>query len=109
MADDSTSGSPAQMQNGDFTELDWITLKNDIGSIELENQETVKDKFIRKFQDNPFVPIGCGLTTCALCCGLWCFSSGRTRSSQKMMRFRVLAQGFTVAAMMFGIVKTSMK
>ncbi|KAG0698031.1 HIG1 domain family member 2A, mitochondrial [Chionoecetes opilio] len=64
--------------------------------------------FYRKFHENPFVPIGCGLTTLALCYGLYGFSRGRHGSSQKMMRLRVAAQGFTVVALMMGIAKTSM-
>lgn len=51
---------------------------------------------------------GCGLTTFALCYGLYSFSTGRRGTSQNMMRLRVMAQGFTVAALMLGIAKTSM-
>ncbi|KAG0719052.1 HIG1 domain family member 2A, mitochondrial [Chionoecetes opilio] len=91
-----------------FTELDWITLKNDLGSAQIQTVETPMTKFYRKFHENPFVPIGCGLTTLALCYGLYGFSRGRHGSSQKMMRLRVAAQGFTVVALMMGIAKTSM-
>lgn len=51
---------------------------------------------------------GCGLTTIALCYGLWSFKRGNRKTSQNMMRLRVFAQGFTVAALMLGIVKSSM-
>lgn len=98
-----------EMEKAEFTELDWITLKTDIHSAELEVQESSSDKFKRKFKENPFVPIGCGLTATALCYGLYSFSKGRTRQSQHMMRWRIAAQGFTVAALMFGIAKSSLK
>lgn len=42
----------------EFTELDWITLKNDIGSEQMIHQETAGEKFQRKFKENPLVPIG---------------------------------------------------
>ncbi|XP_066954643.1 HIG1 domain family member 2A, mitochondrial-like [Macrobrachium rosenbergii] len=90
----------------EFTELDWITLKSDINSATLEEQETPGDKFNRKFKENPFVPIGCGLTATALVYGLYSFSKGNRRTSQVMMRYRIAAQGFTIAALMFGIVKS---
>ncbi|ROT75356.1 putative HIG1 domain family member 2A, mitochondrial [Penaeus vannamei] len=93
----------------EFTELDWITLKSDIGSEEIIHTETAGEKFKRKFKENPLVPIGCGLTAGALCFGLLSFSRGNRRTSQNMMRLRIAAQGFTVAALMIGIVKTSLK
>lgn len=36
-------------------ELEWIQLKKDFGTTEIE---TGSDKFLRKFKQNPFVPIG---------------------------------------------------
>jgi len=95
-------------QREEFTQLDWITLKNDIGSVQVQQSETAGQKFERKFKENPLVPIGCGLTATALCFGLWNFSHGRSHMSQKMMRMRIAAQGFTVVALMLGIVKSSM-
>lgn len=102
-----------QTKNSDgakeFTELDWISLKNDLGTAQMQDVETSTSKFTRKFYENPFVPIGCGLTTLALCYGLYGFSRGKRASSQNMMRLRVVAQGFTIAALMLGIAKTSMQ
>ncbi len=57
-------------------ELSWIQLREEIGGESLKNQETLKEKFNRKFNENPFVPIGCGLTACALMYGLWSFRQG---------------------------------
>ncbi|XP_068202586.1 HIG1 domain family member 2A, mitochondrial-like [Palaemon carinicauda] len=106
MAENSDQQNFSEDGKAEFTELDWITLKSDINSATLEVQETAGAKFNRKFKENPFVPIGCGLTAAALCYGLYSFSKGNTRTSQVMMRYRVAAQGFTVLALMFGIVKS---
>jgi len=101
------------MSNADreeFTELDWIALKQDIGSEALAfHQETAGEKFKRKFYENPFVPIGCGLTATALGFGLWSFRKGERQMSQKMMRLRIVGQGFTIGALMFGIFTASMR
>ncbi|KAG7175310.1 HIG1 domain family member 2A, mitochondrial-like [Homarus americanus] len=108
MADDKNELAEA-VKKTEFTELDWLTLRSDLGEVQLKTHETSGEKFKRKFYENPFVPIGCGLTTAALCYGLWSFSTGKRKSSQNMMRLRVFAQGFTIVALMLGIVKTSLK
>lgn len=38
-------------------ELEWIQMKKDFDS-ERANEETAKEKFMRKFKANPLVPIG---------------------------------------------------
>lgn len=38
-------------------ELEWIQMKKDF-DLERANEESAKDKFIRKFKQNPLVPIG---------------------------------------------------
>jgi len=81
-------------------DLEWISsLRRDVN----EHQETAKEKFTRKLKANPLVPIGCLLTAGALSVGLWSFKSGKAGTSQRMMRLRVLAQGFTVAALIGGM------
>lgn len=37
------------------TELDWIQLRKEFGSVQTE---TTKEKLARKFKENPLVPIG---------------------------------------------------
>ncbi|XP_039316310.1 HIG1 domain family member 2A, mitochondrial [Saimiri boliviensis] len=71
--------------------------------------ESFKEKFIRKVRENPLVPIGCLATATALGYGLYCFNQGHSRRSQLMMRTRIAAQGFTIAAILVGLVVTSMK
>lgn len=94
------------------------------------NRETAGEKFWRKFKMEPFIPIGmktsfffllihnlslflniytknvntgCVATVGILVAGLANFRKGGSASvSQKMMRMRVIAQGFTVAAFVAG-------
>ncbi|KAJ9580985.1 hypothetical protein L9F63_023834 [Diploptera punctata] len=82
-------------------QFDWIQLRREIR--ENVSTETTEEKFIRKFKENPFVPIGCLATFGALSYGLWSFRQGRRQMSQYMMRLRIAAQGFTVVALIVGI------
>ncbi|XP_004371362.1 HIG1 domain family member 2A, mitochondrial [Trichechus manatus latirostris] len=73
------------------------------------NSESFKEKFLRKTRENPMVPIGCLGTAAALGYGLYCFHRGQSRRSQLMMRTRIAAQGFTVAAILVGLAVSAMK
>ncbi|XP_062977012.1 HIG1 domain family member 2A, mitochondrial [Elgaria multicarinata webbii] len=73
------------------------------------HEETVGGKFLRKARENPLVPLGCLGTAGVLGYGLICFKRGNIRQSQIMMRARILAQGFTVAALVVGVVITALK
>ncbi|VVC94051.1 HIG1 domain family member 2A [Leptidea sinapis] len=88
-------------------DLDWVQLRREMGAV--ADVESSGDKFIRKFQANPFVPIGCLGTAGALSYGLWCFKTGRSKMSQRMMRLRIFAQGFTITALVAGVVMTAGK
>lgn len=44
------------MSEDEPTDLDWVQLRKDMG--ERVRVETTKEKFYRKFAENPFVPIG---------------------------------------------------
>ncbi|NXW61804.1 HIG2A protein, partial [Eurystomus gularis] len=72
-------------------------------------EEGFGDKFLRKTRENPLVPLGCLCTLSVLTYGLISFKRGNIRQSQLMMRARVLAQGFTFAALLGGMVVTAMK
>ncbi|XP_005993437.1 HIG1 domain family member 2A, mitochondrial [Latimeria chalumnae] len=72
-------------------------------------EEDFKDKFMRKVNENPLVPLGCLCTAGVLTYGLIAFKQGKTRQSQLLMRARILAQGFTVGAILIGVVATAMK
>lgn len=49
---------------------------------------------------------GCLATTAALTAGLYNFRTGNRKMSQLMMRSRIAAQGFTVMALVVGVVMT---
>ncbi|KAH8303731.1 hypothetical protein KR018_008973 [Drosophila ironensis] len=85
-------------------ELDWIQLRQDLGPV--VEMETTKEKLMRKIKENPLVPIGCVATTAALTAGLYNFRTGNRKMSQLMMRSRIAAQGFTVLALIAGVVMT---
>ncbi|XP_078267668.1 HIG1 domain family member 2A, mitochondrial [Rhinoraja longicauda] len=72
-------------------------------------EEGFQDKLIRKTKENPFVPIGMLGTAGALTYGLIAFKQGKTRQSQLLMRTRIFAQGFTVFAILLGVVAAAMK
>ncbi|XP_058021555.1 HIG1 domain family member 2A, mitochondrial [Ahaetulla prasina] len=71
--------------------------------------ESFESKFMRKFRENPFVPLGCLATAGILTFGLICFINNKPRQSQMMMRARVLAQGLTVASLIVGMAVTNLK
>ncbi|KAG7241867.1 hypothetical protein INR49_024837 [Caranx melampygus] len=71
--------------------------------------ETFKEKLERKTKENPFVPIGCLATAGALIYGLRAFQQGKTHRSQMLMRGRIAAQGFTVVALVVGVLATALK
>lgn len=56
-----------------------------------------------------FPPPGCLATAGALMYGLRAFNQGKNRQSQVMMRGRIFAQGFTVVAIIFGVLTTAIK
>ena len=56
------------------------------------HQETANEKLVRKFWENPFIPIGGLLTTGFLCNGLFKFGRRDSAGSQVMMRGRIAAQ-----------------
>ncbi|KFU92933.1 HIG1 domain family member 2A, partial [Chaetura pelagica] len=55
------------------------------------------------------VSTGCLCTVGVLTYGLISFKKGNIRRSQLMMRARILAQGFTFAALLGGMVVTALK
>ncbi|XP_061858622.1 HIG1 domain family member 2A, mitochondrial [Colius striatus] len=79
------------------------------GSLPVFREEGFADKFMRKTRENPLVPLGCLCTLGVLTYGLVSFKRGNVRRSQLMMRARILAQGFTFAALLGGMVATAMK
>nr|XP_033783460.1 HIG1 domain family member 2A, mitochondrial [Geotrypetes seraphini] len=81
----------------------------DIEGFSPQQPETFGGKLTRKWAENPFVPVGCLATAGILTYGLIAFKKGKTRQSQLLMRARILAQGFTIAAIMVGVVASAVK
>ena len=65
-------------------------------------QESFIEKGLRKCTEEPLVPLGAIATTAFLAAGFRAFIRGESNKAQVFMRGRVLAQGFTVAAMCVG-------
>ncbi|XP_025201468.1 HIG1 domain family member 2A, mitochondrial [Melanaphis sacchari] len=87
--------------------LEWLKLKTDKGQkpdyqIRAE-MEDVGNKFLRKFKENPFVPIGALVTVGFLGVGLKSMYDGNRVRSQMMMRGRIAAQGVTIIAILGGL------
>merc|ERR1711871_978311 len=62
----------------------------------MPESETTFQKFQRKFKEEPLVPLGFLTTAGVLTAGLWTFKQGNNPAkAQRLMRYRVLAQGFT--------------
>ncbi|CAG9787800.1 unnamed protein product [Diatraea saccharalis] len=94
--------------NDEPSDLDWIQLRREMGTT-AQHIETFSEKFQRKFNENPFVPIGALATAAALSYGLWSFRTGQKRMSQNMMRLRIVAQGFTITAVVVGVMMSATK
>ncbi|GAA5909835.1 respiratory supercomplex assembly factor RCF1 [Sporobolomyces salmoneus] len=62
------------------------------------------DKFSRKFKEEPLVPIGCLATVVALVAASSALQKGNRAQFNKMLRYRVAAQGLTVVAALGGSV-----
>ncbi|XP_033215868.1 HIG1 domain family member 2A, mitochondrial [Belonocnema kinseyi] len=65
--------------------------------------ESAFQKLKRKSKENPMVPIGLGMTICALSYGLYNFYHGRHALQQHSMRARVTFQGLTLAAICYSM------
>eukprot|EP00752_Nemacystus_decipiens_P010980 g9757.t1 len=61
------------------------------------------EKFAVKAKKEPLVPIGAIATVGFLVSGIYSFKQGNKQLSQKLMRGRVAAQGFTVLVMTAGL------
>jgi len=98
-------------QEIDMANFDWQKLETEIrtdskGEALIPSSD---DKLWRLMKANPAVPIGTGVTTAVLVFGVFCFATKRTRMSQIMMRARVLAQGFTVVALVGSVAYQGLK
>ncbi|KAJ7128886.1 hypothetical protein C8R43DRAFT_1026235 [Mycena crocata] len=64
--------------------------------------ETTGQKFGRKCRENPYVPIGGGLTVVNLVMAIWNHARGQSRQMNYWLRGRVAMQGLTIVALLLG-------
>jgi len=64
--------------------------------------ETWTEKFKRKFNENPWVPVGCLATTGALLMASVKMRAGKSKDMQYWLRARVAFQGLTLVALVAG-------
>ncbi|KAG6808626.1 hypothetical protein H0H92_003461 [Tricholoma furcatifolium] len=64
--------------------------------------ETYREKAVRKFKENPWVPLGAFATVGALVVAMVKMRRGQSHSFNKWLRVRVAAQGLTILAICAG-------
>ncbi|CAA7268807.1 unnamed protein product [Cyclocybe aegerita] len=64
--------------------------------------ETWSEKFVRKFNENPWVPLGCLATCGALVMSAVKLRAGKSKDMNYWLRARVVLQGVTVLALLSG-------
>merc|ERR1712241_339827 len=75
-------------------EMEWIELNKQSAvdrTTGVKHQETPNEKLMRKFKENPLIPLGAALTTGFLVNGLIKFGRRDSAASQVMMRGRIAA------------------
>ena len=97
-----------QGETVDMATFDWVAFDREISGNHGE-QESPQARFRRLFQENPYVPIGAGVTGTVLVIGLMSFATKRPRLSQQMMRARVIAQGATLAVLVGSVTMKALK
>ena len=91
--------SPEQVQKG------FLALPKEAVDFYAEHerkQANKSEKVIGMFKSNPLVPLGCVATVFILLRGVVAMKNKDTAKSQKMMRWRVAAQGSTILALVAG-------
>ncbi|THH18890.1 hypothetical protein EW146_g2162 [Bondarzewia mesenterica] len=64
--------------------------------------ETYRDKAVRKFKQQPIVPIGAAATTVALIVAMTKMRKGQSSSMNNWLRVRIVTQGLTIGAIVAG-------
>ncbi|KAI0299421.1 hypoxia induced protein conserved region-domain-containing protein, partial [Multifurca ochricompacta] len=64
--------------------------------------ESYREKALRKFKQQPLVPVGAAATTVALVIAMTKMRKGQSNSFNNWLRVRIVAQGFTVATVVAG-------
>lgn len=64
--------------------------------------ETYREKALRKFKQQPLVPVGAAATTVALVIAMTKMRKGQSHSFNNWLRVRIVAQGLTIATVVAG-------
>ena len=86
---------PSMLQQQQVAHVDFYNEIND-------NKKKTWDRVIKVLKYNPFVPIGCLVTIGVLMNGIYALKTKDRAKSQRMMRYRVAAQGSTLIALCIG-------
>lgn len=84
----------------------YVRLDNNFYDQVEDNKSKTRRKMAAFAKYNPFVPIGVLATCGILATGLYAMKKHDRVKSQKMMRWRVAAQGMTVIALVIGTMAT---
>lgn len=79
-----------------------ITLENNFYDEVNKNNSRSWEKFTEAMKKNPFVPLGCLVTIGVLGNGILAMRNKDRLKSQRMMRYRIAAQGSTIIALVIG-------
>ncbi|RMZ93312.1 HIG1 domain family member mitochondrial [Brachionus plicatilis] len=81
---------------------DRMTLENNFYDEINKNNSRSWDKLSEGVKKNPFVPLGCLVTIGVLANGILAMRNKDRLKSQRMMRYRIAAQGSTIIALVIG-------
>ncbi len=87
----------------DLSEKDMLSYYDEVNEKKAQQVNNV----LRMAKYNPFVPLGCLATIGVLMNGIWAMRKNDRAKSQRMMRYRVAAQGTTIIALVVGTMASS--
>lgn len=86
---------------------DRIILENNFYDEVNKKSSRSWDKLMEAGKKNPFVPLGCLVTIGVLANGILAMRNKDRLKSQRMMRYRIAAQGSTIIALVIGTMASS--
>ncbi|CAF0752589.1 unnamed protein product [Brachionus calyciflorus] len=86
---------------------DRVILENNFYDEVNRNNNRSMEKMVKAAKSNPFVPLGCLVTIGVLAKGIIAMRNKDQIKSQRMMRYRIAAQGSTIIALVIGTMASS--
>jgi hypothetical protein len=86
-----------------LTEKEMLSYYDELSEKKAQQMNNV----LRMAKYNPLVPLGCLATMGVLMNGIWAMRKNDRAKSQRMMRYRVAAQGTTIIALVVGTMASS--